>query len=113
DLFLGPRKLSQFLAVSKDWIQSLASFGRTAAGVALAAGLLAACSGNKEQEYVEREVGTIYNLAGNYLDDRQYRFAAAYFDEVERQHPYSAWARRAQLMAAYSYYMSNKYEDAI
>ena len=26
------------------------------------------------------------------------------FDEVERQHPYSIWARRAQLMSAFSYY---------
>ena len=26
------------------------------------------------------------------------------FDEVERQHPYSVWARRAQLMSAFSYY---------
>ena len=29
----------------------------------------------------------------------------ALFDEVERQHPYSIWARRAQLMSAFSYYL--------
>lgn len=103
----------QFVRFSKDWIQSFGRLFTTGASIALAAGLLAACSGNKEEEYIERDVGTIYNLAGNYLDDRQYRFAAASFDEVERQHPYSAWARRAQLMAAYSYYMSNRYEDSI
>ena len=33
-----------------------------------------------------------------------YEHAAKLFDEVERQHPYSVWARRAQLMSAFSYY---------
>lgn len=74
---------------------------------------VAGCSRDKKDEYVERDVSTLYNIAGNYLDDEQYRYAAAAFDEVERQHPYSAWARRAQLMSAYSYYMANRYEDSI
>ncbi len=39
--------------------------------------------------------------------------AGVAFDEVERQHPYSVWARRAQLMSAYSYYMANEYELTI
>jgi len=75
--------------------------------------MLGACSSDGDQPYRERDVASIYNEAGRYLDDGQYRFAALAFDEVERQHPYSAWARRAQLMSAYSYYMANKYEDAI
>ncbi len=75
--------------------------------------LLGACSSDKDKPYRERDVVSIYNEATSYLDDGQYRNAATSFDEVERQHPYSAWARRAQLMAAYSYYMANKYEDAV
>ena len=39
--------------------------------------------------------------------------AAALFDEVERQHPYSPWARRAQLMSAFSYYVAADYNKAI
>ena len=39
--------------------------------------------------------------------------AAKQFDEVERQHPYSVWARRAMLMSAYCYYHANHYDDAI
>ena len=39
--------------------------------------------------------------------------AAQFFEEVERQHPYSVWATKAQLMAAYSNYEANKYDDAI
>ena len=39
--------------------------------------------------------------------------AARLFDEVERQHPYSQWATRAQLMAAYAHYQALAYDDAI
>jgi outer membrane protein assembly factor BamD len=39
--------------------------------------------------------------------------AAKQFAEVERQHPYSVWARRASLMSAFSYYQANKYTDAV
>jgi outer membrane protein assembly factor BamD len=39
--------------------------------------------------------------------------AAALFDEVERQHPYSPWARRAQLMSAFSYYVAEDYNKSI
>ena len=42
-----------------------------------------------------------------------YEQAAKLFDEVERQHPYSVWARRAQLMSAFNYYLAQKYTDAI
>lgn len=75
--------------------------------------LLGACSRDRDQPYREREVTEIYNEALSYLDERQFRYSAMAFDEVERQHPYSAWARRAQLMSAYSYYMANRYEDAV
>lgn len=75
---------------------------------------LSACSSNdSEDTYVARDVEIIYNLAQDNLEKKRYRFAAAAFDEVERQHPYSVWARRAQLMAAYSAYMSNEYDDAV
>ena len=32
---------------------------------------------------------------------------------MERQHPYSVWAPRAQIMTAYSFYKKNQYDDAI
>ena len=47
------------------------------------------------------------------LDRKDYEQSAKLFDEVERQHPYSVWARRAQLMSAFCYYQANKYDDAI
>jgi outer membrane protein assembly factor BamD len=79
------------------------------------AALTGCASSNKKGElsYVARDVETLYNLASDTLAKKQYRAAGLLFDEVERQHPYSVWARRAQLMSAYSYYQGNKYDDAI
>src|SRR5688500_2654168 len=80
-------------------------------GIALVAAL-GACGGDKDV-YVERPVEQIYNRAVDYLNDRNYFQAAKEFDEVERQHPYSVWATKAQLMSAYAHYQNNKYDDAI
>jgi outer membrane protein assembly factor BamD len=67
----------------------------------------------KEAEYVERPIDVIYNEAWKKIHDGDWEDAAKQFDEVERQHPYSVWARRAMLMSAYCYYQANKYGDAI
>ncbi len=66
-----------------------------------------------ELEYVERPVEEIYNKAYEELERGKYVRAAQEFDEVERQHPYSIWARRAMVMASYTYYLQNQYDDAI
>ncbi len=83
----------------------------------LAASLaLSACASNKakkDQSYVARDVETLYLVARDNLDRRQYKAAAQTFDEVERQHPYSVWARRAQLMSAFSYYVAGDYSESI
>lgn len=67
----------------------------------------------RDEAYVARDVETLYTLAKDTLDDGNYRAAAMLFDEVERQHPYSIWARRAQTMSAFSYYASRQYNEAI
>lgn len=85
---------------------------RRAAGMLLAAGL-AACSGSDEKPYVEQEVHNIYNTAVDALERGNYDAAAVRFDEVERQHPYSIWATKAQLMAGFAHYQANKYDEAI
>ncbi|WP_422396655.1 outer membrane protein assembly factor BamD [Sphingomonas ginsenosidivorax] len=63
--------------------------------------------------YVARDVGTLYSTAKNRLDQGRYKEAAQLFDEVERQHPYSIWARRAQIMSAFSYYLGKDYTASI
>jgi len=83
-------------------------------GLVLVALALAGCGGKtKDLDYQERSVYEIYSQALGYLDEGKYKEAAQYFDEVERQHPYSVWATKAKLMAAYSLYQNNKYDDAV
>lgn len=79
----------------------------------LAAGILAGCSGTDRLKYQEKSVTELYDNALRYMNRGQFKFSAVAFDEVERQHPYSSWARRSQLMSAYSYYKANKLEEAI
>jgi outer membrane protein assembly factor BamD len=67
----------------------------------------------RDAEYVERPIDAIYNEAWKKIRNGDWEDAAKQFDEVERQHPYSVWARRAMLMSAYCYYQANKYGDAI
>ncbi|MFN3387969.1 MAG: outer membrane protein assembly factor BamD [Allosphingosinicella sp.] len=79
---------------------------------------LAACANQSNRtradtSYVARDVNTLYSLAKNRLDRGDYAMAAAIFDEVERQHPYSIWARRAQLMSAFSYYAAKDYTKSV
>ncbi|MEM8771627.1 MAG: outer membrane protein assembly factor BamD [Pseudomonadota bacterium] len=85
-----------------------------ALGVAAAA--IGACSSTKSKEkfaYVERPVETLYADGAEELEKRRYERAIAFFEEVERQHPYSAWARRAMLMKAFAYYQDNDYDQAL
>jgi outer membrane protein assembly factor BamD len=68
---------------------------------------------DEDAKYVERPVEQIYAEAWKNIRGRAWEDAAKQFAEVERQHPYSIWARRAMLMSAYCFYEANKYTDAI
>ncbi|MXO71573.1 outer membrane protein assembly factor BamD [Alteraurantiacibacter buctensis] len=87
--------------------------------LAVSALALSACAGRgggtneRETQYVARDVETLYNSAKARMDRGDLTVAAALFDEVERQHPYSPWARRAQLMSAFAYYASRNYNQSI
>jgi len=82
---------------------------------ALALFFLAGCAGNDEDDdkYIERAMHRIYEKAQTFLAKGAYGSAAREFDEVERQHPYSTWATKAQIMSAYSHYRANNYAEAI
>ncbi len=82
-------------------------------GTSIALSGCASTKAKKDRPYVAQDVDTLYTAALATLNRHEYKLAAAQFDEVERQHPYSVWARRAQLMSAYSYYVSANYSEAI
>ncbi|MCA8908204.1 MAG: outer membrane protein assembly factor BamD [Rhodospirillaceae bacterium] len=85
------------------------------AAVAGSVGALAACASDDTdpEVFVERPADVIYLEATQTLENEEFADAATLFDEVERQHPYSPWATRAQLMAAYSHYLDLDYDQAI
>ncbi|MGV9006185.1 MAG: outer membrane protein assembly factor BamD [Brevundimonas sp.] len=96
-----------------------ASKFRSALVIAIAAlSVLAvtACAGNQSRPrlaYEERPVELLYNTGYQRLQRHRWSDAIDYFQEVERQHPYSEWSRRAILMQIYAYYQNNNYAEAI
>ncbi len=82
---------------------------------------LGACStfsdwfGSKDDDnYVDEPADKLYNEGLYLLNDKQeYKSAAKKFEEVDRQHPYSDWARKSLIMSAYAYYESGDYDESI
>lgn len=84
--------------------------------VAVSALTLAACNGGANRPrlaYEERPVELLYNTGYERLQRSRWADAVDYFQEVERQHPYSEWSRRAILMQIYAYYQNGNYEESI
>ncbi len=84
--------------------------------LALLAGTLGACAGDKADKDAlppEESVESLYNRAADLMDHGEYKEAAKQFSEVERQHPYSQWATKAQMMEAFADYQNLDYDEAI
>ncbi len=81
----------------------------------LAAPLLGCGMFKKNEDYVpEDPADKLYNEGLFLLNNKQeFEDAAKKFDEVDRENPYSDWARKSLLMSAYSYYKAQKYDDCI
>jgi outer membrane protein assembly factor BamD len=85
------------------------------AALGLVAGALGACSlFDKDTIAPDQPADKLYN-EGLYLlnSKKDPKEAAKKFEEVDRQHPYSEWARKSLLMSAYAYYQAESYEDCI
>jgi outer membrane protein assembly factor BamD len=77
---------------------------------------LGACTlfGKDEPTPADQPADKLYNEGVFLLNRRQdYPEAAKKFEEVERTHPYSEWARKSLIMTAYAKYESRDYEEAI
>ena len=80
--------------------------------------LIAGCStfGGKNKAklaYEERPAENLYNAAVEKMDAQRWEESILFFDEVERQHPFSRWARRSMLMSAFAHYEEGNYDEAI
>jgi len=105
---------------------SVRAFGRAVRVAALLATALplGACStvsgwwdsilGKKDETFVDQPADKLYN-EGLYLLNNKHEStdAAKRFEEVDRQHPYSDWARKSLLMSAYAYYEARDYDSCI
>jgi outer membrane protein assembly factor BamD len=91
--------------------------GLVLAAVAISALSTSAClnrgANRPRLAYEERPVEALYNTGYQRVQARRWADAVDYFQEVERQHPYSEWSRRAILMQIYAYYQDNHYQEAI
>jgi outer membrane protein assembly factor BamD len=63
--------------------------------------------------YQERSVEAIYVDGWRMINMGNWEGCAQQFNEVDRQHPYSVWARRAMLISAFCSYQANAYPAAI
>jgi outer membrane protein assembly factor BamD len=101
--------------------------GRRASALARAIALvvvlapLGACStisdlfaSKDDDNYVEEPADKLYNEGLFLLNDkRDFKSAAKKFEEVDRQHPYSDWARKSLIMTAFAYYEGGDYDESI
>ena len=73
--------------------------------------------GGDNKEFLDPEnvepATILYAEADKLLETEYYEDAAKKFEDVDRLHPYSPYARRAIVMAAYSNYKGGKYTEAI
>jgi outer membrane protein assembly factor BamD len=75
---------------------------------------LGACTSDKDIPLPDDPPDKLYNEGLFLLQSKKDPKAAAKkFEEVDRQHPYSDWARKALIMQAYAYYEAREYDDSI
>ena len=81
--------------------------------------VLAGCqSADKDLDlstYVEQTepADVLYNQGLANLNAGRLKEASRKFDALDRQHPYTEWARKAKVMAAFTNYRQGAYEEAI
>lgn len=85
------------------------------AALVLVAAALGACSlFDKDTVIPDEPADKLYNEGLYLLNSKKTpKEAAKKFEEVDRQHPYSEWARKSLIMSAYAYYEAGAYDDCI
>ncbi len=106
----------------KPWINLLPSprvvlLACVAIGVSAApASALFGLFGKKKDDdaivYSTDPADKLYNEGLYFLNENNFRKADEKFKEVDQQHPYTEWARKANLMAVYSKYKQGEYDTA-
>jgi outer membrane protein assembly factor BamD len=68
----------------------------------------------KDDTFVDEPADKLYN-EGLYLMNERHdpKAASKKFEEVDREHPYSDWARKSTLMSAYAFYQAGDFDNCI
>lgn len=83
-------------------------------GSLLGLGLSGCSDTSREQNQIPEEPAeALYNQGMAALQQGNISDASRFFEEVEKQHPYSAVTPQAQIMDAYAYYRGNRYTESI
>jgi outer membrane protein assembly factor BamD len=101
-------------AMGEAFTQAAGALARLCALILLAAALGACALFDKDTTAPDEPADKLYN-EGLYLlnQKKDPKEAAKKFEEVDRQHPYSEWARKALIMSAYAYYQASAYDECI
>ena len=77
--------------------------------------ILSSCSSNKlsTPDSEGEKLSILYADALKKSKNNDYVDAALIFEDIERQYPYSTWASKAQLMAAFCYLRSDMHDESI
>lgn len=96
-------------------LRARARAGTPLAVMLVLAATLGACSlFDKDAIAPDEPADKLYNEGLYILNQKKDpKEAAKKFEEVDRQHPYSEWARKSLIMSAYAYYEAGSYDDCI
>jgi outer membrane protein assembly factor BamD len=94
-------------------VAGLVIFGTTLSGCGTGA-LWDKFMAKDEQTFSDEPADKLYN-EGLFLmnNSKDLKAATKKFDEVDREHPYSDWARKSLLMSAYASYQAGDYDTCI
>ncbi len=70
--------------------------------------------GRGEVQGPDESADQLYNEGLFLLNEKkEYKEAIKRFEEVDRQHPYSEWARKALIMSAFTSYQARNYDECV
>lgn len=119
---ITPMSLALRHPPARRWARRAGRHLRVAAGLIVLAAPLGGCGTGalwdkffaKDETFVDEPADKLYNEGLYLLNQKGDKKAAAKkFEEVDRQHPYSEWARKALLMSAYAAYENGDYDECI
>ncbi|MCP4354208.1 MAG: outer membrane protein assembly factor BamD [Proteobacteria bacterium] len=79
----------------------------------LALVLLASCAATVEKKEMVGKDSALYNKGMNALYSKRYETAINFFEELDRQHPYSELSQKARVMTIFAHFENESYEETV